>query len=202
MKTQTRYATKSNTTFEVPTPAEESLGRSVTDLDLAQPAFAHNVQTSGNVASLFHLEPNHNPRAGEPAKVWFALTKQGGEEIPLDQCNCQITVYENQKVIAQPPLNPLKAEKYQGLPSAAVLFPRAGLYKVEIKGSPKQENGFDAFQFAYDVTVQPGKAIAAVDPTAPLSPVETNLDLPGMLIWTPIVAIVAGVFWLMKRRSQ
>lgn len=205
MKTQTRYATRSNTTFEVPTPAEESLGREAGDLNLSQPAFAHNVQTSGNVASLFHLEPNHNPRAGEPAKVWFALTKQGGEEIPLDQCNCQITVYENQKVISQPPLNPLKAEKYQGLPSAAVLFPRAGLYKVEIKGQPKQENAFDAFQFAYEVTVQPGQpgqAVAAVDPTNPLAPTDPVLDLPGMLIWTPLVAIVAGSFWLTKRRNK
>ena len=39
---------------------------------------AHEVEVSGDVAATFHLEPNHNPRAGETAKVWFALTRRGG----------------------------------------------------------------------------------------------------------------------------
>ena len=179
MITQTRYAARSRTTFEVPTPAEESIEKAHSELNLIEPAFAHNVQTSGNVASLFHLEPSHNPRAGEPSKVWFALTKQGGEEITLDQCNCQITVYENQKVISQPPLNSLKAEKYQGLPSAIVIFPRSGLYKVEIKGSPKQENGFDPFKFVYDVTAQPGSSDKSIGVASRVD--DSAIDFPGLL---------------------
>lgn len=201
MITQTRYAMRSRTAFESPTPAEESLGKAQSDLHLTEPAFAHNVQTAGNVASLFHIEPSHNPKAGEPSKVWFALTKQGGEEIPLDQCNCQITVYENEKLVSQPPLNPLKAEKYQGLPSAIVIFPRAGLYKVEIKGDPKQENGFDRFKFAYGVTVQPGSAANSIGTVSPVSRLEDPaIDLLGLLIWMPLVAIVGAGFWIAKRK--
>jgi hypothetical protein len=202
MITQTRYAARSRATFESPTPVEESIGKEQGELHLTQPAFAHNVKTSGNVASLFHLEPNHNPKAGEPAKVWFALTKQGGEEIALDQCNCQITVSENQKVISQPPLNPLKAEKYQALPSAVVMFPRAGLYTVEIKGDPKQENAFDRFQFAYEVTVQPGQAMEGETQaqTNFISADHYDIDLPGLMIWLPLVAIVAAGFWVVQRK--
>ncbi len=198
MITQTRYAARSSTTFESPTRAEESLGKVHSDINLTEPAFAHNVQTSGNVASLFHLEPSHNPRAGEPSKVWFALTKQGGEEIPLDQCNCQITVYENQKLVSQPPLNPLKAEKYQGLPSAIVIFPRSGLYKVEIKGDPKQENAFDRFKFAYDVTVQPGSGANSMGVASRMD--DPAIDFPGLLLWMPLVAIVGTGFWIARRR--
>ena len=200
MITQTRYAARSRTTFEVPTPAEESIEKAHSDLNLMEPAFAHNVQTSGNVASLFHLEPSHNPRAGEPSKVWFALTKQGGEEIPLDQCNCQITVYENQKIISQPPLNPLKAEKYQGLPSAVVVFPRSGMYKVEIKGDPKQENGFDRFKFAYDVTVQPGSSENSVGVVNRMD--DSAIDFPGLLLWMPLVAIVGAGFWIARQKRD
>ena len=198
MITQTRYAARSSTTFESPTLAEESIGKAHSDLNLTEPAFAHNVQTSGNVASLFHLEPSHNPKAGEPSKVWFALTKQGGEEIPLDQCNCKITVYENEKLVSQPPLNALKAEKYQGLPSAIVIFPRAGLYKVEIKGDPKQENGFDRFKFAYDVTVQPGSGESSIGTVSRIE--DPAIDVPGLLLWMPLVAIVSAGFWIAKRR--
>ncbi len=202
MITQTRYAARSRTTFESPTPVEESIGKEQGDLHLTQPAFAHNVKTSGNVASLFHLEPNHNPKAGEPAKVWFALTKQGGEEIALDQCNCQITVSENQKVISQPPLNPLKAEKYQALPSAVVMFPRAGLYTVEIKGDPKQENAFDRFEFAYEVTVQPGSTVMGTEEEHSVTGLMKDyaIDLPGLMIWLPLVAIVAAGFWVVQRK--
>jgi hypothetical protein len=205
MITQTRYAARSNSTFESPTPVEESLTKAQGEINLTEPAFAHNVQTSGNVASLFHLEPSHNPKAGEPAKVWFALTKQGGEEISLDQCNCKITVYENQKVLSQPPLNPLKAEKYQALPSAVVLFPRAGLYKVEIQGEPKQENEFDRFKFAYDVTVQPGstETTGVIGTTGGIGTIdEHTIDVPGLMIWMPLVAIVAAGFWVVNRKGK
>lgn len=200
------YAARSKATFEVPTPSEESLEAQNQNMGLSEPAFAHNVQTSGNVAALFHIDPNHNPKAGEPSKVWFALTKQGGEAIAVDQCNCQITVYRNQQVLFEPPLSPLNAESYQALPSAVVLFPKEGLYQVEIKGSPKQEGAFEAFKFTYDVTVQPGKT-AQLTPTAesPLSLVlnhDAVIDLPGMLVWTPIVALVFGGLWLFKRRKR
>jgi hypothetical protein len=203
MINQTRYAARSRTTFESPTPVEETLGKEQGELHLTEPAFAHNVKTSGNVASLFHLEPSHNPKAGEPSKVWFALTKQGGEEIPLDQCNCQITVSENQKVISQPPLNPLKAEKYQALPSAVVIFPRAGLYTVEIKGDPKQDNAFDRFQFAYEVTVQPGSAgVLGVEEEPSVTGMlkDYPIDVPGLMLWMPLVAIVGLFFWAMQRK--
>ncbi len=55
-------------------------------------AVAHNIKTSGEVAATFHIEPNHNPKAGEPAKAWFALTRKGGKIIPLTECNCKLEV--------------------------------------------------------------------------------------------------------------
>ena len=56
------------------------------------PAIAHNIKASGNVAATFHIEPNHNPKAGETSKAWFALTRQGGKLIPLTECNCKLEV--------------------------------------------------------------------------------------------------------------
>ncbi|MCP2730464.1 hypothetical protein [Limnofasciculus baicalensis] len=55
-------------------------------------AVAHNIKTSGEVAATFHIEPNHNPKAGEPAKAWFALTRKGGKIIELTDCNCKLEV--------------------------------------------------------------------------------------------------------------
>jgi hypothetical protein len=53
---------------------------------LVAPASAHTVKVSGDVAALFHINPNHNPRAGQQSLAWFELTRRGGQQIPFEQC--------------------------------------------------------------------------------------------------------------------
>ena len=120
---------------------------------------AHEVEVSGDVAATFHLEPNHNPRAGETAKVWFALTRRGGQIIPLKQCNCKLAVYpknhkEGDKPLMEPPLKAVSAERYQGIPGAEIVFPKAGIYGLELSGKPKTAANFKHFKLTYTVTVR------------------------------------------------
>ncbi|MBE9132566.1 hypothetical protein [Tychonema sp. LEGE 07196] len=120
---------------------------------------AHEVEVSGDVAATFHLEPNHNPRAGETARVWFSLTRRGGQIIPLEQCNCKLAVYpkqhkEGDKPLMQPPLKAVYAEKYQGIPGADLVFPKAGIYELELSGTAKNKATFKPFKLSYTVTVR------------------------------------------------
>ncbi len=120
---------------------------------------AHEVEVSGDVAATFHLEPNHNPRAGQPARAWFALTRRGGQIIPLEQCNCKLAVYpkehkEGDKPLMQPPLKAISAEKYQGIPGADIVFPKAGIYELELSGTAKAGANFKPFELNYTVTVR------------------------------------------------
>jgi hypothetical protein len=120
---------------------------------------AHEVEVSGDIAATFHLEPNHNPRAGETAKVWFALTRRGGQIIPLDQCNCKLAVYpknhkEGDKPLIEPPLKAVSAERYKGIPGADVVFPKAGIYELELSGTAKTAASFKPFKLSYTVTVR------------------------------------------------
>ena len=120
---------------------------------------AHQVQVSGDVAATFHLEPNHNPRAGQPARVWFALTRRGGQIIPLEQCNCKLAVYpknrkDGDKPLRQPPLKAVSAEKYQGIPGADIVFPKAGIYELDLSGRTQNKANFKPFKLTYTVTVR------------------------------------------------
>lgn len=120
---------------------------------------AHEVEVSGDVAATFHLEPNHNPRAGQPARVWFALTRRGGQIIPLEQCNCKLAVYpknrkDGDKPLMHPPLTAIFAEKYQGIPGANIVFPKAGIYKLKLSGTAKKKANFKPFELSYTVTVR------------------------------------------------
>ena len=122
-------------------------------------AMAHEVKVSEDVAVTFHLEPNHNPRAGEKAIIWFALTRRGGKIIPLSECNCQLAIFReprspNAQPLMRPQLKAIAAEKYQDIPGTEVIFPQAGIYKLELKGSAKNPNNFKPFKTNYSVTVR------------------------------------------------
>jgi hypothetical protein len=122
---------------------------------LVHTAMAHTVKVAEDVAATFHVEPNHNPKAGRPSLVWVALTKKGGALIPLSQCNCQMAVYSlprSNNPIARLELRSINVEQYRGAMSSNVTFPRAGRYEIELSGSPKNAS-FKPFRLTYTVTV-------------------------------------------------
>lgn len=125
------------------------------------PASAHKVEIASDVGGTLHIEPNDNPRAGEPTQAWFALTRKGGKVIPLAQCNCRLAVYAEPYAAGEPPLlepqlEPVAAERYQGIPGAEVVFPKPGIYELQLNGKPVSGARFKPFEFKFEVTVAGG----------------------------------------------
>ncbi|HEY9832510.1 MAG TPA: hypothetical protein V6D26_18130 [Stenomitos sp.] len=125
---------------------------------MAFPAAAHTVGISGDVAATFHITPNHNPKAGKSTQAWFALTRKGGQPIPLSQCNCQLLVYskprsQKARPLLTPPLRAISAEQYRGIPGADIVFPTVGAYELELKGTAKSGARFRPFTLNYTVNV-------------------------------------------------
>lgn len=123
-------------------------------------AIAHNVEISNGVAATFHITPNHNPQAGQKAQAWFALTRRGGQTIPLSECNCSLNIYAVPRVddaqpVLQPNLSAINVEKYQEIPGAEIVFPNAGAYELEISGTAKDGSSFSPFELSYTVNVRP-----------------------------------------------
>lgn len=180
------------------------------------PAIAHTVKVSGDVAALFHLEPNHNPRSGEPARVWFGLTRQGGATLPLDRCNCTLSIAAlpgGGPAIApwSVTLEPTSAEGYQNIPGATVVFPRAGGYELILRGQPKQAGDFRPFELRYKTTVlagaaapvaaQPGSSSQGASVTSP--PPEPAWDLRPLIGLGAIGLGLVGWFgWTIGRSRR
>jgi hypothetical protein len=127
-------------------------------------ASAHTVKIADDVGGTIHIEPNDNPRAGEPAQTWFALTRKGGQVLPLKECNCQLAIYAEphtpgEPALLEPPLNPVQAERYQGIPGAEITFPKPGIYELQLSGKPATEANFRPFELKFQVTVTAGKAV-------------------------------------------
>lgn len=169
---------------------------------LGTPALAHNVEVSKDVAATFHLEPNHNPKAGEPAQVWFALTRKGGQLIPLTQCNCKLAVYSQPYSIGAPPLlepslKAISVERYQGIPGTKIVFPKAGVYELKLSGTPKAGVSFKPFQLDFDVTVAAGTSapIASPKPSGSLSRPSNQLQVPTLALATILGLGILGFLW-------
>lgn len=174
------------------------------------PAVAHKVQTAADVGATLHVEPNDSPRASEPAQTWFALTRRGGEVIPLQQCNCQLAVYSEPRTASSPPLlkpllSAISVEQYQGIPGAAIAFPRAGAYELELSGTPKAGADFQPFELNFNVTVTGAAPASPQGPqepgSAPQDTPETGRAIPTIFI-VPAVIVSLGILWLLVRLKQ
>jgi hypothetical protein len=178
-------------------------------LPLAAPAFAHTVKVSGEVAATFHIEPHHNPKAGEPARAWFALTQKGGTIIPLAQCDCKLAVHlnphkEEDAPLLKPALKAIATEKYQGVPGAEIIFPKSGEYELELSGKPKAGAKFQPFELSYTVTTTAGTASTTASPQtemthnhdhteASAAPQKTVPVAPQSEQWLTPFAIAGGI---------
>jgi hypothetical protein len=178
---------------------------------LATPVFAHTVKVAEDVAGTWHVEPNHNPKAGEPARAWVALTRKGGKLLSLDQANCRLAVYNQPKKsgdtpVLQPALKAISAEKYQGIPGADLVFPKAGIYQLELGCTPKIAGSFKPFQMQYEVTVAAGAAPTpkAETRSTPQEKTEKTLNSEsqsggsnsGGMVWAIAVGLLLGLGFL------
>lgn len=164
----------------------------------ALPLLAHNIEVAGDVAATFHIEPDHNPRAGEPALAWFALTQAGGKSVPLQQCDCTLKVFSKapksgDAPIQQPKLTPIAAEQYRDIPGAQITFPKAGQYTLELSGRPKAGAAYQSFTFRYEVTVLAGTQISPASKTPQEQPSpEAQATEPEVApMW---MVVLAGIF--------
>jgi hypothetical protein len=191
---------------------------------ITPPAIAHQIQIDSDVGGTAHIEPNDAPRAGEPTLAWFALTRRGGINIPLADCDCQLTLYTlpEETAIATPELSPLSVEGYEDIPSATITFPSTGRYELVLQGAPlpTATSDFQAFELRFPVTVatvapaapaptpepESAEETAAVPETAPTDPAPVP-QTRGATVWGGAIALglllsagAIGFAWAQRRQ--
>ncbi len=182
---------------------------------LIPPASAHKIETAEDVGATLHIEPGDTPRAGEAAQAWFALTRKGGKVIPLKECDCELAVYSEPrtteaKPFAQPNLQPISAERYQGIPGAEITFPKPGAYQLELSGKPTNDASFKPFELKFDVTVAAGTKKAAtnqqeIQTAQEVRNVNINqtqqqaFPLPFWAIGLGIIVLIGGIFAVVRK---
>ena len=191
---------------------------------LIPPASAHKIETAEDVGATLHIEPNDTPRAGETALTWFALTRKGGKIIPLKECDCQLAIYSEPREttatpVAKPNLEPVSAERYQGIPGANITFPKPGAYQLEFSGRPANGDSFKPFELKFDITVAAGNKKAATNQPKAIEKIEKKesqeilnvnasqkqeqgFSLPFWTIGLVALVILGGIFAFTRRTKD
>ncbi|MEL6163435.1 MAG: hypothetical protein AAFR37_06620 [Cyanobacteria bacterium J06628_3] len=172
------------------------------------------------MGSTLHIEPNDTPRAGETALTWFALTRKGGKVIPLEECDCKLAIYSEPREttaapIAQPNLEPVSAERYQGIPGANITFPKPGAYQLEFSGKPANDDSFKPFELKFDVTVAAGTNKATTNQQQTVEKKsqeiqnvnasqtqEQGFSLPFWTIGLVALVILGGIFAFIRGKDK
>ena len=150
------------------------------------PAWAHDVQVSDDVGATLHIEPNDIARAGAPTEVWFALTQAGGTIIPLEDCDCRLTLYDSKDTaVATPALTPVSAEGFNNIPGATVTFPEVGAYELRLAGAPKNGPQFTPFELSFEVTVASRVQGSETAPSSPSSTESRTTSAPDAVTAIP-----------------
>lgn len=116
-----------------------------------------NIDRQAGVAGTWHIEPDHNPRANQPTRVWVALTTRGGKQIPMNSLQCRMAVFNlprrsGDAPLQRYPVKPVNAERWSDIPGADVVFPKAGRYQLQLKCTSTAQ--LSPFQLTYDTTVR------------------------------------------------
>lgn len=123
---------------------------------------AHELETSGKVGALMHIQPDDSPKAGVATTAWFGLVKRGGDPVRLTECACELKIYSGKtagrKALLTPELQEGRAEEEPGNKDrllAGITFPRVGAYTMVLTGKPKSGARFDAFRLQWVVQATP-----------------------------------------------
>jgi hypothetical protein len=179
---------------------------------IAHPLIAHNIEIAGDVAGLWHIEPNHDPTAGVPSRVWVALSQRGGSALPLDQLQCQMTIVQTGTKPDQTTRPPIvvtpKALAEPGQPSALgamVTFPATGAYDLSLACKPQPGSPIAAFAMDYEITVARSAAPASPNPIAsptasPIAPPSPPANTGFILLPLVLFGAIGLVLWSKRPR--
>jgi hypothetical protein len=174
---------------------------------VAPTVIAHNVEIAGEVAGLWHIEPNHDPTAGIPSRVWVALSQRGGQALPLDQLQCQLTIVQqgakpgtqSNNPPSPPPIvlepKPLNDPSQPSALGSMVSFPRTGAYELRLACKPQPGSSIAAFVMNYEVTV--ARSVAPIaSPIASPSPIGSTEAIAPQLPSPRSLPSIPGAIWL------
>jgi len=120
---------------------------------LPKVAFAHVLQTDGNIGAVLHIDPDDDPIAGQQSSFFFEFKDKQSKFQPTN-CNCTFSILENGKDIYTQPLFQNNTDPNLQNASIFFTFPQKDVYQIKVTGKPNSEGAFQHFNLTYDIRVE------------------------------------------------
>jgi hypothetical protein len=152
-------------------------------------SYAHELKIDDQIGGVFHLEPNHDPIAGQPSTLSYALKDLQGKFRIVD-CECVLAAFQSGQEVVSSIAGGTDADV-----GATIIFPREGTYTVRLSGSPRTKGSFQAFTLENIVEVREPKPTPTPDPTPSASgvlPVKNGENPQKNMVYHYIVGALVG----------
>ncbi len=111
-------------------------------------AQAHFIENDGPVLIMLHASDDDNPIIGQATSLTFYITDRQ-KKFQASNCDCRLTITLNEGVV-------FSTTTFNNVKNNAVFsytFPQKGIYAVKFTAVPLVNDGFQSFQFNYDMRV-------------------------------------------------
>ena len=147
------------------------------------------MKVDGNAGVVIHVDPNDDPVAGEPARVFLEI-KHKSPQFNAAACDCRLRISRDGTTVVEQAVRP--GDFHSSV--ASLVFPAGGIYRVAVSGKPSAGAGFDPFEVAFDVRVE--NAAGAAPPQESWA----SRHWPGVL--AALLAALAGALTIFKTRKK
>jgi hypothetical protein len=154
-------------------------------------AFAHVLETDGPIGAVFHVSPDDDPIAGEPADFFFEFKDRENRFTP-SQCDCTVAISQHNEEIFVSSLTAHSTDPNLESASFSFTFPQKDIYTITITGKPMDGKAFTPFTLKYDLRVEREKQATRND--------EPFLQPLVLIIGLSVLVLASGVYFLRKRR--
>lgn len=149
-----------------------------------QSVFGHNLQSSGSIGAVMHVDPNDAPVVDQQAFFFFAI-KDKDNKFQFENCDCTGAIVQKEKVLY---LAPLTQVAKNADPGFNYVFSQNGDYEVRLSGKAVDGKTFKDFEIEFPLQVT-----AVTRPSG-----EIYLAIVG-----GILLLGGGLFvWHRQRRGQ
>jgi hypothetical protein len=123
---------------------------------LPHKAFAHFLAVDSSVSAYLHIDPDDDPIAGQPTKLYFLTITDSNKKMDLKNCDCQVTIKQDDKTLFSAPL--VKSTNKNSLDAGSVgyTFPEQGVYTIQFTGKPMNGTKLHSFDLSWDFRVNHG----------------------------------------------
>ena len=156
---------------------------------LSATASSHLLKIDRDIGVLVHVDPNDAPVAREKAALFIEIKDRSNRFAP-ERCDCRLAISAQGKQIFSDKIFT------QGRQSSGsfFLFPEAGMYRLDVVGTPLDGTSFQAFRIPFDIRVEPNESSQGSG--------ESPLTRYWPVWMVLLLAVIAFIFAVLSRKKR